>query len=267
LGVESNQAKGLQSLADAPAAAVAGVGVIATDVDGTLTTDGTFAPGTIGALVRLQAAGIATVAVTGRSAGWGAALAAYLPALAGVVAENGAVLCLPGADTEPVRLDEGGVGDIERADAALAEAIAELGPAGRPGADNFCRLTDRTLAAGPGVDPDIVAGVAARWSLRHTWSSVHHHLSVSSLDKRSGLLAALPRLVPAVAARTEVATIGDSGNDAPLWTPDSFALTVGVATVVDYLDGLGERRPAYVTEAAGGDGFAELVAAVLAAKG
>jgi hydroxymethylpyrimidine pyrophosphatase-like HAD family hydrolase len=266
LGYESSRADGLQPLADVPVSVAAAIRVVATDVDGTLTTGGTISPATSGDLVRLQAAGLTTVAVTGRSAGWGAALAAYLPALAAVVAENGAVLCLPGPDTHPIRLDDSPTGDIDRVDAALAEVLERLGAVGQAGADNFCRLTDRTLAARPDVDPAVVAAVAARWSLRHTWSSVHHHLSISALDKRTGLLAALPRLVPGVDPHSEVATIGDSGNDAPLWTSGTFGLTSGVASVVDYLDVLGDRRPTYVTAAPEGHGFAELVGTLLAAR-
>jgi len=155
------------------------VRLVASDVDGTLTRSGRISSARVSALERLANAGIQVLLVTGRSAGWGAALAAYTPGVIGAVAENGAVLCLPGTDVAPVVFEgmpsPAAVGAME---AAVAEVLATY-PGLAPGQDNFCRLTDRTVAAGADVSSATVAAIAQRHGLRHTYSTVHHHLSSS----------------------------------------------------------------------------------------
>lgn len=62
--------------------------LVATDMDGTLTTDGKFTAALLQALEDLTAHGIKVLIVTGRSAGWVSGLVSYLP-VAGPIAENG----------------------------------------------------------------------------------------------------------------------------------------------------------------------------------
>lgn len=246
--------------------------VLAADIDGTLTTQSRIEAATVADLCRLRSAGLAVVLVTGRSAGWAAALAAYLPCIQGVVAENGAVLVPavgPGQpEPSPLLLDEPGArpgqAPLEVLDRALAEVLARY-PAARPGADNFCRLSDRTVEVGPGISPAGVREVAARHGLAHTHSTVHHHLSASHLDKRSGLLRALARLALAPPEERAVLTVGDSANDRPLFAP-AFALSVGVSGVLAHLEALEGAEPSYVTAADGGAGFSELVDRVVGAR-
>jgi hydroxymethylpyrimidine pyrophosphatase-like HAD family hydrolase len=57
--------------------------------------------------------------------------------------------------------------------------------------------------------------------------------------------------------------VGDSPNDAPMFR--HFPNAVGVANVREFLDRL-QHRPAWITDAKGGAGFAEVVAALLAAR-
>ena len=211
--------------------------------------------------------------VTGRSAGWGAALGAYLPGLTGVLAENGAVWVGTDPDAAPMLIDPpvvGGRPTIADADAAVTTLLQELAPGAKRAADNFCRLTDRTVPVGPTVEPSVVAAVAARFGLAHTWSSVHHHLSTSVMTKRTGLLAALAGpAAPAgwlVDPGVDVLTIGDSGNDAELFDNGTFVATVGVAGVRRHMDALRGHLPAWVTVGDGGDGFGEVVHALLATR-
>ena len=60
--------------------------------------------------------------------------------------------------------------------------------------------------------------------------------------------------------RDTVAFIGDSPNDEPMFA--YFPLTVGVANIGTYLPRM-TALPAYVTEAAAGDGFVEFAAMLL----
>ena len=66
------------------------VEAVFTDVDGTLTTAGRLRASTLGALERLDRAGVPVVLVTGRPAGFAEAWARTLP-VAGVIAENGGI--------------------------------------------------------------------------------------------------------------------------------------------------------------------------------
>lgn len=58
---------------------VQSVRLVATDMDGTLTTAGKFTPALFQTFEQLAAAGIQVLIVTGRSAGWVSELAHYLP--------------------------------------------------------------------------------------------------------------------------------------------------------------------------------------------
>jgi hypothetical protein len=256
---------------NAPQRALAAVRVVAADVDGTVTIGGRITPATLAMFEQLRDSGRHVVLVTGRSAGWGAALARYLPGISGVVAENGAVLILSGdGETEPVILDEGiAAGTAPAAsvmDECLAAVIAEY-PAARPGSDNYCRISDRTLEVADGIDVAGVSRIAARYGLSHTFSTVHHHLSRSSLNKQTGLLMALERYVrPGTNAATQVVTIGDSANDALLFEPGVFAATFGVRGVLRAISASGFQVPAYVSLADGAAGFNEIGALLVQAR-
>ena len=63
-----------------------------------------------------------------------------------------------------------------------------------------------------------------------------------------------------MSVRDAVVFVGDSPNDAPMF--DYFRNAVGVANVADFADRL-DAEPAWVTAARGGEGFAELAAALL----
>lgn len=256
---------------NAPQRKLAAVKVVAADVDGTVTTGGRIAPSTLAMFERLRDSGRQVVLVTGRSAGWGAALARYLPGISAVIAENGAVLILAGeGETPPVILDEGITGGTAPAAAAADECLAAVlarYPAAVPGADNYCRISDRTLEVADGVDPGEVARIAAAHGLTHTFSTVHHHLSRSSLNKQTGLLLALARHVsPGIDPASQVVTVGDSVNDELLFEPGAFAATFGVRGVLRAIAGSGMRAPDYVALADGGAGFDEIGALLVRAR-
>src|SRR5262245_42596541 len=59
------------------------------DVDDTLTVGGSLHPRVLEAIARAARAGIEVILDTGRSAGWGAALLAYLDGVSAVIVENG----------------------------------------------------------------------------------------------------------------------------------------------------------------------------------
>ncbi|MFX8945885.1 HAD hydrolase family protein, partial [Acinetobacter baumannii] len=73
-----------------PVAALRGVRGVLTDIDDTLTTDGTLDADALPALAALHAAGVPVIAITGRPMGWSLPVARDTT-IAAVVAENGAV--------------------------------------------------------------------------------------------------------------------------------------------------------------------------------
>ena len=256
---------------NAPRRKLTAVKAVATDVDGTVTTGGRIAPSTLAMFERLQAAGRKVILVTGRSAGWGAALASYLPGISGVIAENGAVLILAGdGEVSPVILDQSLLDDGAATAASLEAGLAAVlaaHPGAKPGADNHARISDRTVEVGDDIDPETVARIADEYGLNHTFSTVHHHLSRSSLNKKTGLLLALSQYIDRdIKPGTQVVTIGDSINDVPLFEPGVFAATFGVRSALRTLSGPGVDAPAYVSLADGGAGFNEIGELIVRAR-
>ena len=81
----------LRPLHDMSDTVLAGVRVLATDIDDTITAEGRLAGRTVDLLAELGGSGLIVALVTGRSAGWAQALAGYLPGVCLAVGENGLV--------------------------------------------------------------------------------------------------------------------------------------------------------------------------------
>lgn len=238
--------------------------LVATDMDGTLTTEGEFAPGLLLAFEQLRLHGIQVMIVTGRSAGWVSGLVNYLPVV-GAIAENGG-LYIGKRDLEPVILP-----DIPRLShhrdrlSALFEFLKERYPHLQPSVDNPYRLTDWTFDIGGLGAADIadLQATCAQQQMGFTYSNVQCHLKIEQQDKATGLTKVLQQAFPQITA-SQVVTVGDSPNDESLFDPAQFPLSVGVANVADYLPALA-HLPRYLTRAEAGEGFAELVAQLVMA--
>lgn len=259
------------------------------DVDDTLTVEGRLRAPSLAALARAAEAGVDVILNTGRSAGWGAALLAYLPGVSAVVVENGGAWFdrrLPpigGADGEqPVQLRQAPDASLRARLVALREsAAARLGLPLWPTADDPFRLTDHTVVRTlPGGQEGAAAVAALRAAVREESggqgdvlaSSVHIHFFLDGdapRSKAAGVSALLARRgvaePDAELARFAVA-VGDSGNDASLFTPGRFALPVGVRNIERYLPELGACAPRHITQAAEGLGLLELVEDLLAGR-
>jgi hydroxymethylpyrimidine pyrophosphatase-like HAD family hydrolase len=90
---------------------------------------------------------------------------------------------------------------------------------------------------------------------------VHIHLSQHPPDKGAAVQEIVRRL--GVDPQT-VATIGDAPNDAGLWVPERFGLTVGTAQVRGQEAYIAHLPEVLVAEAS--DGWLELAQAILAAR-
>jgi hypothetical protein len=232
--------------------------LIATDMDGTLTQQGKFTASLLQAFEDLITADIPVLIVTGRSAGWVSGLVSYLPVV-GAIAENGG-LFYPTESAQPVALTP--VPDFLKHRQQLEVAYQHLKlefPQIQESADNRFRLTDWTFD-----NRDLTVTELERldalccslgWSF--TYSSVQCHIKPASQDKATGLMQVLHDYFPQYRPE-QVLTVGDSPNDASLFNPQLFPLSVGVANVLEYADEL-IYQPAYVTTAPEGEGFCELV--------
>jgi HAD superfamily hydrolase (TIGR01484 family) len=239
-----------------------GVRALLFDIDDTLTTDGRLTAGAYSALEQLKGAGMRLVPVTGRPAGWCDHIARMWPVDA-VVGENGAFYFFH----ESSRLhghfqDAPEVRKSKRARlAAIAERILAAVPGCALASDQPYRETDLAIDYCEDVPPlpleaaQRIAALMREAGLTARVSSIHVNGWFGDYDK----LAMTRRLfaerlgIDLDRANAEVVFVGDSPNDAPMFT--FFQNSVGVANVrrFDFAE-----KPHYVTRAAAGAGFAEL---------
>lgn len=234
------------------------VRLIATDMDGTLTQQGKFSASLLQAFEDLRAADIPVLIVTGRSAGWVNALATYLP-VAGAIAENGGLFYHTegGLPVEITPISE--LGKHRQELTQVYQYLKTEFPQIQESTDNRFRLTDWTFENHQLTLSQLerLRTMCANMGWGFTYSSVQCHIKPASQDKAVGLLKVLRDYFPQCLPE-QVMTIGDSPNDVSLFNREVFPLSVGVANVLDYAEEL-VHQPAYVTRAAEGEGFCELV--------
>ncbi|MDF5734031.1 MAG: HAD family hydrolase [Rhizonema sp. PD38] len=231
--------------------------LVATDMDGTLTTEGKFTATLLQALEDLTAHGIKVLIVTGRSAGWVSGLVSYLP-VAGAIAENGSLFYLCGNE-RPVALTP--IPDLVLHRQQLAKAFLQLQsqfPHIQESADNRFRITDWTFDV-DSVNTDEIQTIShlcqqIGWGF--TYSNVQCHIKPLGQDKGIGLLQVLRDYFPQYTPG-EIVTVGDSPNDESLFDELCFPISVGVANIREYTDRL-QHQPVYVTTKSEGQGFCEL---------
>ena len=240
------------------------------DIDDTLTTAGKLTADAYAALERLQAAGKRAVAVTGRPAGWCDHIARMWPVDA-VVGENGAFYFLFRQKLERRYRDPAELRERNRQRLAkIARDIVAAVPGCAVAADQAYRETDLAIDYCEDVPPlplaaaeriaelMRVAGLHAKVSSIHVngWFGDYDKLAMTRLLFREQFGMDLG------AERGAILYVGDSPNDAPMF--DFFPHSVGVANVRRFAGAL-PAAPKYVTTAASGAGFAEVVAHLLSA--
>ena len=231
------------------------------DLDDTFLDHGRLGEAAYASLFRLKQLGLGLIAVTGRSAGWGAVLARQWPVDA-VVTENGAV-ALQRLDSRVVRIDRASGGERERRRLRLAEIARELArelPFLVPSEDCGLRLSDYTFDIGEERvvardEVDRAVDLAHRLGARTLRSTVHLHITLDGDDKASGAVRLLRGLFDSdpTDARKRWAFIGDSENDESCFA--AFHTTVGVRN----LSGRPSIAPRFMTRGERSEGFIELV--------
>lgn len=239
--------------------------LIATDMDGTLTTQGRFTGALLHTLEQLAIAQLPVLIVTGRSAGWVSGLVQYLPVW-GAIAENGGLLLGPAAEQSWVLADIDYFSEHRAKLEQMFQALCRDWPTLKVSNDNAFRLTDWTFDV-TGLTPAELDQMRDRCHAQgfgFTYSTVQCHIKLLAQDKAAGLLRVLGRYWPDLTP-ANLLTVGDSPNDETLFAP-LFPHSVGVANVLEYRDRLA-HQPAYVTQAPEGQGFCELAEFLLQAKG
>lgn len=256
----------MQPLAAGDRAWLAGIRLVATDMDGTLTRGDRFGPELLQALQNLERAGVRVLIVTGRSAGWVSGLSAYLPVV-GAIAENGGLFCPANPVDAPQLLAN--IPDLDAHRRALAATFARLKarfPTIQTAADNAFRMTDWTFEnqAFSVAELEEMRATCAKESWGFTYSAVQCHIKPVEQDKARGVMRAIGDRVPGLSPG-EILTVGDSPNDASLFDPQLFPHSAGVANVKRYQTVL-KHLPARVTAAEEGAGFCELAGWLLRSR-
>jgi HAD superfamily hydrolase (TIGR01484 family) len=239
--------------------------LIATDMDGTLTTAGKFTSKLLQTFDDLNTTGIKVLIVTGRSAGWVSGLAHYLP-IVGAIAENGGLYYPSGGETG---ISLSPIPDLIKHRQQLAATFAELKakfPQIQESTDNHFRITDWTfdVAGLNRSELQLIANISENMGWGFTYSTVQCHIKPQGQDKAIALLKVLKEYFPEYVPK-EVVTVGDSPNDESLFDARYFPLSVGVANVREYIDRL-QHKPAYITNAVAGEGFCELAKMIITGK-
>jgi HAD superfamily hydrolase (TIGR01484 family) len=257
----------MQALAAFAAQARRAIRGVLCDIDDTLTSDGRLTAPAYAALERLHAAGLTVVPITGRPAGWCDHIARMWPVDA-VVGENGAfyfrydhaarAMRRQFVDTPEIRAQH------RAALAGIAAEILAAVPGAAIAADQQYRETDLAIdfcedvPRLPDAAIDRIVDIMQNCGLTAKVSSIHVNGWFGRYDK----LAMTRRLFAECfgtdldAERAHYVFAGDSPNDAPMF--GYFPHAVGVANVRAFAGRLA-HEPAYVTVAAAGAGFVELV--------
>jgi HAD superfamily hydrolase (TIGR01484 family) len=265
----------LKPLSQLPLEKAQSVRVVLTDIDDTITTEGSLTASAYAALEKLHRAGFLVVPVTGRPAGWCDHIARMWPVDA-VVGENGAFYFR--YDRERKKMHQhfwAEPQDIQQNRARLNEIEKEVlraVPGSALASDQAYRVADLAIdfcedvPALPESEVDRIVAVFERAGAQAKVSSIHVNGWFGAYDKLSMAKTLLADVfgIDWDRARNTVVYAGDSPNDEPMFA--AFPLSVGVANVHAFAHRL-KSKPAYITEGHSGEGFAELASILLKAKG
>jgi hypothetical protein len=263
----------MQPLRAWPAAARAGILGVLTDIDDTLTTEGAVTPDVLQALAALKRAGLHVIPITGRPVGWSEPFALEWPVDA-IVAENGAVALTrghrPGVLRKLYLQDEAErAANFARMQQVARRIVREV-PGATISRDSGGRETDIAIDHGefahlPQEAIERVVALMRSEGMNATVSSIHINGWYGDHHKLAGARWIVQQLLgrSLAAERDRWVYVGDSTNDVLMF--QHFPHSVGVANIRRFEAQL-SHKPRYVTEGERGAGFAQVAAAILAAR-
>ncbi len=239
------------------------------DIDDTMTTNGLLPRAAFNALWDAREAGLRIVPVTGRPAGWCDHIARQWP-VDGVIGENGAFYFrkVPGGlDRVHCQTPAERSANRTRLDQIRTEVLAAV-PGSAVAADQFCRQYDLAIDFCEDVTPldraaiNQIVAIFEKYGAVAKVSSIHVNGWFGNFDKLT-MTRRYIRDIDGVdfdACPGDYAFVGDSPNDEPMFS--AFPLSFGVANIAPFLPDL-QSRPAHITQASGGAGFAEVVSRLI----
>ena len=272
----------MQELTHWPPDARRGITGVFTDIDDTLTTDGAITPDALAALAALKAAGLLVIAITGRPVGWSEPFARDWPVHA-IVAENGAVALQNIGKNSLLPIHNGREMLLKRyqqdaptraANLARMQGVARRVVREVPGAllarDSSGRETDIAIdhsefAQLPTERIAQVVQIMHSEGMNASVSSIHINGWFGTHNKLQGARW-ISRELLGRNLDDELkhwVFVGDSTNDELMF--EAFPHSIGVANVRRFEAQL-RHKPRYVTQGERGAGFAEVAAAILAAR-
>ncbi len=260
----------MRPVAELPAEWCAGLFGVLCDIDDTLTWEGRLVPSAFCALADLQDAGLKVVPVTGRPAGWVDHIARMWP-VDGVVGENGGLWFWMGEhrlERRFLQSEQERRRNRERLDAVAATILAEV-PGTALASDQPYRELDVAIdfcEDVPPLDDDAIDAIVDRFRAAGATckvSSIHVNGWFGDFDKLTGFRRLVAERWPGVPEERWL-YVGDSANDEPMFAAFGER-SVGVANVRRFLPRM-TAHPAWITDAPGGHGFAELSGRILSAR-
>ncbi|NIX76201.1 HAD family hydrolase [Microvirga terricola] len=247
---------------------------VLTDIDDTVTTEGTLTASAYAALEQLHRAGLLVIPVTGRPAGWCDHIARMWPVDA-VVGENGAFYFRYDRQQKKMHQHfwasrEERIRNRARLDLIEKEVLGTV-PGTALASDQDYRVADLAIdfcedvPALPESEVDRIVAVFERAGAQAKVSSIHVNGWFGDYNKLSMAKTLLADVfgIDWETAKKSVVFAGDSPNDEPMFA--AFPLSVGVANVHAFAHRL-TNKPAYITDGHSGEGFAELARMVLDAR-
>jgi hypothetical protein len=235
-----------------------------TDVDDTITLDGKLTVEALGALWKLEAAGIKTICVTGGSTGWADSYLRQWP-IESVVSESGAI-ALYKRDGKYCRWTHSSI-DVptyEKKMENLIKAVIEEVPEARLSSDQFSRLYDVAFDHGteePKLSEDIInkiEKICINCGANTAVSSIHINAWFGNYNKKIGTFDFMSEVYKENEKTLKECSvyIGDAPNDQVMF--NSFPLSFAPVNIYDKEEEL-IHKPLFVATGKGGLGFSQII--------
>jgi HAD superfamily hydrolase (TIGR01484 family) len=259
-------------LAHSDISRLAGIRILFTDIDDTMSTDGLITKAAYDALWRAHDASLDVVPVTGRPAGWCDHIARMWP-VPGVVGENGGLYFSMNSDgmRKVFMHDDSTRREFRDRLEVIREDVLASVPGCAISSDQSYREYDlaveycEDVAPLPKEDVTRIVAIFEKHGAHAKVSSVHVNGWFGDFDKLTMAKRFAMEImdIDVESDRGSVAFSGDSPNDEPMFA--YFPLSFGVANVREFTDDM-ENNPAFISEASHGAGFAEIVDAIISAR-
>ncbi|MGQ2979357.1 MAG: HAD-IIB family hydrolase [Polaromonas sp.] len=271
----------MQELSTWPASERRAITGVFTDIDDTLTTEGAITADALQALADLKAAGLQVIPITGRPVGWSEPFALVWPVDA-IVAENGAVALTSSRNgLQPMPDGQGVLSKTYQQDEAtrlsnyarmqqvaarvvreVAGAVISQDSAGR---ETDIAIDHSEFAHLPPAAIAQAVEIMRSEGMNATVSSIHINGWYGAHNKLAGARWIVRKLFGRKldAEMANWVYVGDSTNDQLMF--ETFPHSVGVANIARFVPEL-THLPRYITRGERGAGFAEVAAALLAAR-